>query len=299
MGFCNMLNRLVLNRLVEGDRPRLVLVFDAKGRNFRHEMYQDYKANRAECPLDLVPQFDLIREAAKAYGIPEIEAQGYEADDVIATLATLALEEGIDTHILSGDKDLMQLVTPPDMSPHIHMIDPMSMSRIDFDVVREKWGVPPELVGDVLALAGDSSDNVPGVPGIGPKIAASLLEEFGSLDELLARVDSIKQKARREKLVENRDLAILSRKLVDLERSIPRDQWTCTPEDVSDLTNLRMEPMDADRLMEFYQLMGFRELKRRLQDRLTQEERKFKRKSSNRRPKAHVPKPEDYQGVPF
>lgn len=112
LGFCNMLNRLVLSRMLEGKCPRLVLVFDAKGKTFRHDLYDDYKANRPECPMDLIPQFDLIREAAEAYGIQQLEAPNFEADDVIATLATMALQEGVDTNILSGDKDLMQLITP-------------------------------------------------------------------------------------------------------------------------------------------------------------------------------------------
>jgi DNA polymerase-1 len=112
LGFCNMLNRLVLSRMLEGERPRLVLVFDSKGKTFRHDLYDEYKANRKECPMDLIPQFDLIREAAEAYGIQQIEASNFEADDVIATLATMALKEGVDANILSGDKDLMQLITP-------------------------------------------------------------------------------------------------------------------------------------------------------------------------------------------
>jgi DNA polymerase-1 len=112
LGFCNMLNRLVLTRMLDGECPRLVLVFDAKGKTFRHDLYEEYKAHRPECPVDLVPQFDLIREAAEAYGIQQLEAPNYEADDVIATLASMALNEGVDTNILSGDKDLMQLITP-------------------------------------------------------------------------------------------------------------------------------------------------------------------------------------------
>jgi 5'-3' exonuclease len=304
MGFCNMLNRLILTRVLNGDCPRLVLVFDPKGKNFRHELYDEYKANRPECPIDLVPQFDLIREVAKAYGIPEVEAIGFEADDVIATLATMALEEGIDTHILSGDKDLMQLITPMDKSPYVHMIDPMSMSRVDHDVVFEKWGVGPELVGDILALAGDASDNVPGVPGIGPKIAAILLEEFGSLTGLLEGLDQVKQKGRREKLIDNKDMALLSRQLVELDRAIPADQMTTVPIAMTKVTSLRMEPMNGDRLLAFYDEMGFRDLKRRVENRLTQTDRKkpARKKSTSsswKRPKAEVPKAEDYADVPF
>lgn len=301
MGFCNMLNRLILTRLLAGECPRLVLVYDASGKNFRHDLYPAYKANRAERPIDLIPQFDLIREAATAYGIPGIEAYGFEADDVIATLATQALQEGIDTHILSGDKDLMQLVTPPGVAPYVHMIDPMSMSRVDHDVVVAKWGVPPELIGDILALAGDSADNIPGIPGIGPKIAASLLEEFGSLDGIFEHVDTIKQKAKREKLIEHKGLAVLSRKLVELERCIPLERLLAVPLVMTSVRNLRMEPMDGDRLLQFYNTMGFKTLQRQVKDRLNHSEVKTKRPKSTfkQRTKAHVPKPEDYEDIPF
>lgn len=301
MGFCNMLNRLILTRLLAGECPRLVLVYDASGKNFRHDLYPAYKANRAERPIDLIPQFDLIREAATAYGIPGIEAYGFEADDVIATLATQALQEGIDTHILSGDKDLMQLVTPPGVAPYVHMIDPMSMSRVDHDVVVAKWGVPPDLIGDILALAGDSADNIPGIPGIGPKIAASLLEEFGSLDGIFEHVDTIKQKAKREKLIEHKGLAVLSRKLVELERCIPLERLLAVPLVMTSVSNLRMEPMDGDRLLQFYNTMGFKTLQRQVKDRLNHSEVKTKRPKSTfkQRTKAHVPKPEDYEDIPF
>ena len=346
MGFCNMLNRLILTRMLAGESPRLVLVYDAKGKNFRHDLYPEYKANRPERPMDLIPQFDLIREAATAYGIPGMEATGFEADDVIATLATLALAEGIDTHILTGDKDLMQLVTSPGDAPYVHMIDPMSMSRIDHDAVVEKWGVPPELIGDILALAGDAADNIPGVPGIGPKIAATLLEEYGSLEGVFEQVDNVKQKARREKLIENQHLAVLSRQLVELERSIPLERLNSIPTEMINVRSLRMEPIDGDRLLKFYDTMGFRTLKRQVSDRLTQQEGKTERQVSDRltqqegkterqvsdrltqpevkterqvpdrltqpevktkrkkstwtpRPKAQVPKPEDYSDVPF
>lgn len=180
MGFCNMLNRVLMNRAIESlisanddedtssiEPARVIMVFDAKGKNFRHDLYPEYKANRPPCPIDLIPQFDLIHEAAKAYGIPEVEAEGFEADDVIATLATSALTQGINTHILSSDKDLMQLVVDKNETStnYIHMMDPQSMSRIDKEAVMDKWNVSrPEMVGDLLALSGDSADNIPGVP---------------------------------------------------------------------------------------------------------------------------------------
>jgi DNA polymerase-1 len=219
--------------------------------------------------MDLIPQFDLIRDAATAYGICQIEANNYEADDVIATLATMALAEGVDTNILSGDKDLMQLVTAKDEMPSVHIIDPMTMSRVTYDEVVEKWGVPPEHLGDLLALAGDSSDNVPGVPGIGPKIAAALIDEYGSLEQLLEQVDSVKQKGRREKLQANIDQARLSRVLVDLVREVPMEIMTW-PEGMDKAGDLRMEGMDGDRLLKFYDQMGFKDLRRRVEGRLKQ-----------------------------
>ena len=267
LGFCNMLNRLVLNRSLSGDQPRIVLVFDSKGKNFRHEMYSDYKANRGPCPEDLVPQFDLIREAASAYGIDQIEAPSFEADDVIATLATMAREEGINVHVLSGDKDLMQLVTPPGEEPSINMIDPKEMIRVTYDVVVEKFGVPPNLLGDVLALAGDKSDNIPGVPGIGPKIASTLINEYGSLEVLLKRAREIKQKARREKLLSNTEEAVLSRKLVELDRAVPLDVMTM-PDHYTTVSELKMAPLSSEALFNFYEEMGFYDLTMRLRRRL-------------------------------
>lgn len=267
LGFCNMLNRLVLNRSLSGDQPRIVLVFDSNGKNFRHEMYPDYKANRGPCPEDLVPQFDLIREAATAYGIDQIEAPSFEADDVIATLATMAREEGINVHVLSGDKDLMQLVTPPGEEPSINMIDPKEMIRVTYDVVVDKFGVPPNLLGDVLALAGDKSDNIPGVPGIGPKIASTLINEYGSLDLLLECAGEIKQKARREKLLSNTEEAVLSRKLVELDRAVPLDVMTM-PDHYTTVSELKMAPLSTEALFNFYEEMGFYDLTFRLRRRL-------------------------------
>ena len=154
MGFCNMINRLVLNQALQGQEPRVVLVFDSKdGTNLRKELYPEYKSNRKRCPEDLVPQFDFVRNAATAYGIAQVEAPSYEADDVIATLTEMAKEEKLHVNILSGDKDLMQLVSLGDES-NVHVIDPVSMVRYQHDSVEAKWGVKPELLGDLLALAG-------------------------------------------------------------------------------------------------------------------------------------------------
>ena len=338
LGFCNMLNRLILKRLIDGEQPRLVLVFDAKGKNFRHDIYSEYKAHRPEAPIDLIPQFGLIRQAAKAYGIPQVEAPNYEADDVIATMATLAaLGNGqeddsgtLDVNILSGDKDLMQLVTDKDAVPSIHMIDPMTMARVTYDQVVEKWGVGPHCLGDLLALAGDSADNVPGVPGIGPKIAAALIDEFGNLDNLLDNLDDVKQNARRGKLQANVDQARLSRVLVELDRHVPLSAMktsdgqpllgTKRPQpvdglpppnatDASDMPvdsfemmgDLRMQPLNPDRILAFYDQMGFKDLQRRFKNQINPPNKAKRRRPSwpPRREKAEVPKPEDYADVPF
>ena len=326
LGFCNMLNRLVLNHSLAGDQPRIVLVFDSKGKTFRHDMYPDYKANRGPCPEDLVPQFDLIREAATAYGIDQIEAPSFEADDVIATLATMAREEGVNVNVLTGDKDLMQLVTPPDEDPSINMIDPKEMIRVTYDVVVDKFGVPPALLGDVLALAGDKSDNIPGVPGIGPKIASSLINEYGSLEVLLDHAGEIKQKARREKLLSNTEEAMLSRKLVELDRAVPLNVMTM-PDHYTTVSELKMAPLSSDALFNFYEEMGFYDLTMRLKRRLGMSGSDGNSESSamageadakqirtgnapvndnirqglimHQMRKSEAPKPEDYDDVPF
>jgi DNA polymerase-1 len=324
MGFCNMLNRLVMERMLDGECPRLVLVLDAPGQTFRKEMYPLYKANRAEAPMDLIPQFQLIREAATAYGIVQLEASGYEADDVIATLCDMAANQGknLNVHILSGDKDLMQLITTEDDEERtggfVQMIDPMTMNRIDHDAVIEKWGVSSDKLGDLLALAGDSADNIPGVPGIGPKIAATLIQEYGSLDNLLDNLDSIKQKARKQKLVDFQDQARLSRRLVELERQVPLERITFPQGNlVGDVSDIRMEPMNPDRILKFYDDMGFRTMKERLMSRLDSVDRKRKPVASEKtsstssnsskgggrkfspRKVSGIPQPEDYKDVPF
>jgi DNA polymerase-1 len=159
LGFCNMVNNLVLDAYIKGERPRLALIFDSKeGVSVRKTLYPQYKANRPPCPADLIPQFDLIKAAADAYGILKIEAPGHEADDVIATLANIAQKEGCKVNIYSADKDLMQLITK---DGGITMVDPMKLTSISYDVVVQKWNVPPEKLGSVLALAGDSSGTFP------------------------------------------------------------------------------------------------------------------------------------------
>jgi DNA polymerase-1 len=184
----------------------------------------------------------------------------------------------------------------------------MTMSRVSYEDVIEKWAVPPEKLGDVLALAGDNSDNVPGVPGVGPKIAASLINDFGSLDNLLENLDNVKQKGRREKLQKNIEQARLSRRLVELERRVPIEQITF-PDGVDKVADLRMSPMKVDRLVEFFDEMGLRDLKRRFEDRLQQQrgirgsppppKSRQERPKFIQRPKVEIPKPEDFKDVPF
>lgn len=268
LGVCNLLNKLILTPLLKGEQPRVVMVFDSKdGTNFRKILYPDYKANRQACPEDLIPQFDFVKEAADAYGILTLEAAGYEADDVIATIATKAMEEGTHVNILSGDKDLMQLVTMDNGGACIELIDPMKMVRYSHEKVIEQWGVEPSQLADVLALAGDSSDNIPGVPGIGPKIAASLIQEYGTLENVLECVDEIKQKARKQKIKENVEKATLSRQLVELERNIPSESITFSSQ-FDTVSDFRTQPLQIERLLQFYDSMGFKDLKSRVKSRL-------------------------------
>ncbi len=252
-GFCNMLWKLLADArdTSVGVTPtHLAVIFDYSSKTFRKELYPDYKANRSEPPEDLVPQFGLIREATKAFDLPCIELEGFEADDLIATYARLAEEAGADTTIISSDKDLMQLVTP-----HVSMYDSMKDRQIGRDEVIEKWGVPPEKMIDLQSLTGDSTDNVPGVPGIGPKTAAQLLEEYGDLDTLLARAEEIKQNKRRENIIAFADQARLSRELVTLKTDTPVED---------DLDSFKLEPQNGPKLISFLKAMEFTTLTRRV-----------------------------------
>jgi DNA polymerase-1 len=206
-GFCSMLWKL----LQEQDCDHVAVIFDAGRRSFRNDIYPDYKAHRPEPPPELVPQFGLVRDATRAFNVPAIEVPGLEADDLIATYARRATAAGARVTIISSDKDLMQLI-----GPGIAMFDPLKSKPIGEAEVREKFGVGPERVVDVQSLAGDSTDNVPGVPGIGVKTAAELINTFGDLDALLARAGEIRQPKRREALLANADLARISRELVRL-----------------------------------------------------------------------------------
>jgi DNA polymerase-1 len=247
LGFTNM----VLNLRENLKAHHIAVVFDSKRRNFRHDIYPDYKANRSEAPEDLVPQFPLMREACDAFQIPTLELEGYEADDLIAAYTHKARQQGYHVTIVSSDKDLMQLV-----SENVTMYDHMKSTYIHPKQVFEKFNVPPEKVRDVLALAGDSSDNVPGVPGIGPKTAATLINDFGSFDALFENLDQIKQPKRRETLRNNFAQAKLSRELVSLCGDIPS---------LREIDNLVQGPMDEEKLAEFLDMQGFKSIKARLQ----------------------------------
>ena len=252
-GFCNMLWKMAKDArdTSVGVTPtHFAVIFDYSSKTFRKDIYPDYKANRPPPPADLVPQFGLIREATKAFDLPCIEKDGFEADDLIATYARLAREAGGDVTIISSDKDLMQLV-----GPKVAMYDGMKDKQIGIPEVIEKWGVPPEKMVDLQALTGDSVDNVPGVPGIGPKTAAQLLDEYGDLDTLLARAGEIKQEKRRQTILDNRDKALMSRELVRLKDDVP---------DVPPLDDLVLQPANGPRLIAFLKAMGFNTLTRRV-----------------------------------
>ena len=211
-GFCNMLMKL----LDDTDADYIAVIFDAARKTFRNDIYPDYKANRPPPPEDLIPQFPLVREATEAFNVPAIQMPGFEADDLIATYARQAREAGDEVTIMSSDKDMMQLVTE-----RVTMRDPIRNARIGAEEVVEKFGVGPDKVAEVQALAGDATDNVPGVPGIGVKTAAQLINEYGGLEAVLARAGEIKQPKRRENLLQFADLARLSLELVTLKDDVP------------------------------------------------------------------------------
>ena len=247
LGFTNMLVKLITEMHV----PSIAVIFDAKRKNFRNDIYPEYKANRDETPPDLIPQFPLIREATEAFSIPALEIEGFEADDLIATYARLARDQGRPVTIVSSDKDLMQLIRPG-----VRMFDPMKYKPIGEAEVMEKFGVTPDKVVDVQALAGDSSDNVPGVPGIGVKTAAQLITEYGDLENLLKKAGEIKQPKRREALTDNAEMARISKKLVSLDAHVK----VKVP-----LDNLTITAPDKDRLYGFLQTQGFKSVLARME----------------------------------
>ncbi len=249
LGFCNMLWKLVAE--MKADKPtHLAVVFDKSEKTFRTEFYPEYKAHRPDAPEDLIPQFPLIREAVHAFEIPCLEQAGFEADDLIATYARLASEAKATTTIVSSDKDLMQLV-----GNGVTMYDTMKDKRIGAAEVIEKFGVGPDKVIEVQALIGDSSDNVPGVPGIGVKTAAQLIGEYGDLETLLKRAGEIKQDKRRQSLIDNAEIARISKRLVTLDRNVPLD----VPVD-----QLAVHEPDYKNLIAFLKAMEFNTITRRV-----------------------------------
>jgi DNA polymerase-1 len=215
-GFSSMLMKLMDDLLDQKESELIAVIFDAGRKTFRNDIYPEYKANRDDTPENLIPQFELIRDATRAFNVASVQMKGYEADDLIATYARMGQAQGLKVTVVSADKDLMQLV-----DDGIEMLDPMKQRLIGPDQVVEKFGVLPEKVIDVQALAGDPSDNVPGVPGIGIKTAAQLIEEYGDLETLLARAEEIKQPKRRQNLIEFADLARISKQLVTLKSDVP------------------------------------------------------------------------------
>ncbi|MCL2468720.1 MAG: DNA polymerase I [Alphaproteobacteria bacterium] len=249
-GYCAMLQKLLLDLGAQ----HIAVIFDAARKTFRQDIYPAYKANRPPPPEDLVPQFALIRQATEAFGLPALEAANYEADDLIAAYARAAREKKIPVRIVSADKDLMQLV-----GAGVTLYDPMKSIDIDEKAVEEKFGVPPAQVVDVQALAGDSSDNVPGVPGIGIKTAAELIASFGNLETLLKKADTIKQPKRRQALLDHADLALISQKLVTLDAHAPM------PMPLEEILKIPAQGQDKTPLMAFLQAQAFKSLLARLE----------------------------------
>ncbi|TVR79763.1 MAG: DNA polymerase I [Rhodospirillales bacterium] len=246
-GFVTMLMKL----LAETDADHIVVVFDSDRRTFRNDIYPDYKANRPEPPEDLVPQFELVREATRAFNVAMVEQPGFEADDLIATYARKAREAGARVTVVSSDKDLMQLV-----GDDVELFDAMKNRVIDADAVRARFGVGPDKVKDVQALAGDSIDNVPGVPGIGVKTAATLIQEYGDLETLLAQAERIKQPKRRQSLIDHAEDARMSQRLVSLDDSV---------EVAEPLAAFAVQKPDPAALRGFVEAQGFKSLLARIE----------------------------------
>ena len=248
-GFCSMLFKLLEDSKSNQNLQKpthFAVIFDSARKTFRNEIYSDYKANRAEAPDDLAPQFEYIRKSVLAFNLPSIELVNYEADDLIATYVDKILKQGAKVTIVSSDKDLMQLY-----KKDVRIFDPMKNKFISEEDVHKKFGVGSSKVIDVQSLAGDSSDNVPGVPGIGVKTAAELINKYGNLETLLKSAHEIKQNKRRETLIENKDKALISKKLVTLKHDAPVEK---------DLDELKLKDIDKDKLYKFLREMEFNRL---------------------------------------
>ena len=245
-GFCNMLDKLIKDERENNNLTHLLVIFDASGKTFRNDIYPEYKANRSSPPEDLIPQFPVIRKATDAFNVNHVEILGYEADDLIASYAKAAIDEKMKVTIVSSDKDLMQLV-----KEDVSMLDTMKNRLIQKNEVIEKFGVEPKKVIDVQSLAGDSIDNIPGVPGIGIKTAALLINEYDNLDNLLEKASNIKQNKRRESLIEFADQARLSRELVTLKEDVK------LPIPIKDI---EIQSFDPKKLISFLKGMEFKTL---------------------------------------
>ena len=245
-GFCNMLDKLIKDEREKNNLTHLLVIFDASGKTFRNDIYPEYKANRSSPPEDLIPQFPVIRKATDAFNVNHVEMLGYEADDLIASYAKAAIDEKMKVTIVSSDKDLMQLV-----KEDVSMLDTMKNRLIQKNEVIEKFGVEPKKVIDVQSLAGDSIDNIPGVPGIGIKTAALLINEYDNLDNLLEKASNIKQNKRRESLIEFADQARLSRELVTLKEDVK------LPIPIKDI---EIQSFDPKKLISFLKGMEFKTL---------------------------------------
>jgi len=248
-GFCSMLFKLLEESRSDDSKNKpthFAVIFDSARKNFRNDIYSEYKANRTEAPEDLIPQFEYIRKSVKAFNLPSIELSNYEADDLIATYAKKITEAGAKVTVISSDKDLMQLV-----SKNTRLYDPMKSKVLGEKEVFEKFGVKPNQVVDVQSLAGDSSDNIPGVPGIGIKTASELINKYKTLDILLSRANEILQNKRRETLLTNKDKALLSRKLVTLKDDVPVKE---------DLNSFILKDVQKEKLYDFLREMEFNKL---------------------------------------
>ncbi len=248
-GFCSMLFKLLEDSKSNSNLQKpthFAVIFDSARKTFRNEIYSEYKANRSEAPEDLAPQFEYIRKSVLAFNLPSVDLANYEADDLIATYVDQILKQGAKVTIVSSDKDLMQLY-----KKGVRIFDPMKNKFIGEDDVFNKFGVDASKVIDVQALAGDSSDNVPGVPGIGVKTAAELINKYGTLEKLLNYAHEIKQNKRRETLIENKKKALISKKLVTLDHGAPVDR---------ELNEFELKEIDKDKLYDFLREMEFNRL---------------------------------------
>ena len=248
-GFCSMLFKLLEDSKSNENKHKpthFAVIFDSARKTFRNEIYSDYKANRSEAPDDLAPQFEYIRKSVLAFNLPSVDLINYEADDLIATYVDQILKKGAKVTIVSSDKDLMQL-----FKNKVRIFDPMKNKFISEEDVQNKFGVGPSKVIDVQALAGDSSDNVPGVPGIGVKTAAELINKYGNLERLLKSAHEIKQNKRRETLIENKDKALISKQLVTLKHDAPVN---------INLSEFKLKEIDKDKLFKFLREMEFNRL---------------------------------------